>query len=409
MKNLLSLLAVLFTIGLSAQTAPAKLQIFLDCDWRCDDDYLQQELKYVNFMRDRQEAEVFMQMIRQRSGNGGNQFSLQITGQESYAGMMDTLVFFTNPEDSDGVVRKAMLDNMQKALLPFLVKSDWSEKLSFTVDVPDQDSVVKDVVEDPWDNWVFRLSANGNVSGEQNFKRFNLNGRFNVSRVTAESKLFVSASLNNNSSEFKLEDETINTENNSANLFMLYAKSLSDHWSVGAFGNLRTSDFSNLKSSWSFKPAIEYSFVPYSENTTRELKALYRIGPVGNVYTDTTTFNVLEETLVQQNLNIEYKLIKDWGSIEFDINAKNYIRDFKQSSISFSPGIEWNVFKGFSLELFMDFTYIADRINISKDALSDEEILLGIRQLDSSFSYFSYFGISYRFGSQINNVVNTRF
>jgi len=118
---------------------------------------------------------------------------------------------------------------------------------------------------------------------------------------------------------------------------------------------------------------------------------------------------VLNETLIQQNLNIEYKLIKDWGSIEFDINAKNYIRDLKQSSISFSPGIEWNVFKGFSLDLFMDFTYIADRINISKDALSDEEILLGIRQLDSSFSYFSYFGISYRFGSQINNVVNTRF
>gem|GEM_PF-4519172 len=61
--------------------------------------------------------------------------------------------------------------------MPYIVKSKWVEKLQFTVDVPDEDSVGQVVVEDPWDNWVFRLSANGNISGEQNFKRFNLNSR----------------------------------------------------------------------------------------------------------------------------------------------------------------------------------------------------------------------------------------
>lgn len=359
-------------------------------------------------MRDRQEAEVFMQLIRQRSGNGGNQFSLQIAGQESFEGMRDTLTFFTNPEDSDGVVRKAMIDHIRKGLLPFVLKSAWADKVTFSVDVPDEGVAVAEE-KDPWDNWVFRMSANGNISGEQNFSNFNLNSRFNVSRVTNESKLFVSTSLNNQASRFDLETESIRTKNNSSSLFVLYAKSLSDHWSVGGFGQIRRSDFSNLKSSWAFKPAIEYSFVPYSENVTRELKLLYRIGPVSNKYNTLTTFNVIEETLIEQNIDLEYKLIKDWGSLEFDVEWDNYARDLKQSSLSFSPGLEWNVFKGFSIDLFASITYIANRINIPLDALTDEEILLGIRQLDSNFSYFSYFGISYRFGSQINNVVNTRF
>ena len=124
---------------------------------------------------------------------------------------------------------------------------------------------------------------------------------------------------------------------------------------------------------------------------------------------DETVFDLTEETLIQQNLNIEYNIIKDWGNFGLEFRYNNYVRDLSQMSISFGPELEWNIFKGFSIDLFANATYIADRINIRKGDLSDEEILLGIRQLDSSFSYGGFFGISYRFGSDVNNVVNTRF
>lgn len=414
MKYILSVVAIMFSLCVVAQSDSTstvssipKIQIFLDCQWRCDFEYFRQEMKYVDFMRDRQEAEIFMQLTRQRSANGGNQFTLQIKGQEdAYVGMSDTLFFFTNPEDSDAVVRTAMLDHIQKAMLPFVLKTAWRDKISFSIDAPEGD--VEETI-DPWDFWVFRLSANGNVNGEQSFSNFNLNSRFNVSRITDESKFFISYSLNNQRSRFDLETESIRTKNNASSLFLLYAKSLSDHWSLGGFAQFRRSDFSNLKSSWALKPALEYSFVPYSENATKEFKILYRIGVVGNEYNELTTFELLEETVIEQNIDIEYKLIKDWGSLEFDIEWDNYARDLKQSSFSFSPGLEWNVFKGFSLDLFASVSYIANRITIPLADLTDEEILLGIRQLDSNFSYFVFMGASYRFGSQINNVVNTRF
>ena len=402
-------MALVYTAMLSAQTSPDNIKIFLDCQWGCDFQYFRQELKYVDFMRDRQEAEVFMQLIRQRSGNGGTQFSLQVTGQEGYTGMQDTLVFFVNPEDSDNIQRKAILGSVEKGLLPYIMKSTWADKLTFSVEVPTVEEIEQTQIADPWNNWVFRVNANGNFRGEASFSNSYLQTRFTASQVTAESKFFLSARLENNKSTFELSDGTETNRNNSTNLFLLYAKSLSDHWSLGGFASAGSSDFSNIKSSYSIKPAIEYSIFPYSENTTKEFKILYRIGLVHNDYTELTVFDVLKQDIIQQNLDVEYKLIKDWGTIGIEFEVDNYPRDIKQSNISFSPEIEWNIFKGFSLNLFGRVSYIADRINITKASLTDEEILLGIRQLNSNFSYFGYFGASYRFGSKTNNVVNTRF
>ena len=412
MKTILALIiALLCTASLSAQnsSSPANIKLFLDCQWGCDFDYFRQELKYVDIMRDRQEAEVFMQLIRQRSGNGGTKFSLQITGQELYTGMLDTLTFFINPEDGESKQRKAILSHVQKGLLPYIVKSAWADRLTFDVEVPTQEEGEAVVEKDPWGNWVFRINANGFFRGESSFSNSNINTRVTASKVTAESKFFLSASLNNNRTKFELSSGTQENKNNSKNLYLLYVKSLSDHWSAGGFASAGNSDFSNIKSSYAVKPAIEYSVFPYSENTTREFKILYRIGLVHNDYTEITTFDVTKQDIVQQNIDIEYKIIKDWGSIGIDFGIDNYPRDIKESNISFGPELEWNVFKGFSLSLYSRMSYIADRINITKASLSDEEILLGIRQLDSSFSYFGHFGVSYRFGSQTNNIVNTRF
>lgn len=419
MKNLLILLAVLCPILLFSQTTdtisqvdlnqPDRIKIFLDCQGGCDQRYFRQSVGYADFMRDRQEASIFMQMIRQRSGNGGNQYSLQIQGQKEFEDIpQDTLTFFTNPEDSDSVVRDAMLQRIQKALLPYLIRTPWKDQIEFSI--PNSNNQEDVTEEDPWNAWVFRTGINGNINGESQFTSINLNGNFRISRVLESSKFFLSFWGSRQRSEFTLTDGTRSiNRNNSTNAFLLYAKSLSDHWSLGGFASWDRSDFSNLDSRWSFKPAIEYSFVPYSENTVRQFNIMYRIGPVFNNYKETTILGVDRETLIQQNLDIEYQLIKDWGSVELELEFNNFVRDLKQSSISFSPGVEWNIFKGFSLDLFASITYIADRINIPEGTLTDEEILLGFRQLDSNFSYFTFFGISYRFGSQLNNVVNIRF
>ena len=74
-----------------------------------------------------------------------------------------------------------------------------------------------------------------------------------------------------------------------------------------------------------------------------------------------------------------------------------------------NPNIEWQIFKGLSIDIGGYASFVGDRINIAKSDISDEDILLKIKQLDTDFTYFVYFGLNYRFGSKYNNYVNPRF
>jgi len=48
-------------------------------------------------------------------------------------------------------------------------------------------------------------------------------------------------------------------------------------------------------------------------------------------------------------------------------------------------------------------------LSLVKGGASREEILLKRKELATQFRYFTYFGLSYTFGSIYNNVVNPRF
>jgi hypothetical protein len=51
---------------------------------------------------------------------------------------------------------------------------------------------------------------------------------------------------------------------------------------------------------------------------------------------------------------------------------------------------------------------IQDRISVGYEDATTEELLLRRRLLETDYSYFSSIGLSYRFGSIFNNVVNPR-
>jgi hypothetical protein len=67
------------------------------------------------------------------------------------------------------------------------------------------------------------------------------------------------------------------------------------------------------------------------------------------------------------------------------------------------------LFKGFSVNMFGNYGWIRDQLYLPGGDYTEAEILLRQRALATSFSYWTSFGISYRFGSIFNNVVNPRF
>jgi hypothetical protein len=67
------------------------------------------------------------------------------------------------------------------------------------------------------------------------------------------------------------------------------------------------------------------------------------------------------------------------------------------------------LFKGFSVNLFGEFSRTRDQVYLPRGEASTEEILLRQRQLLTGYQYSFEFGFSYTFGSIFNNIVNPRF
>jgi hypothetical protein len=71
--------------------------------------------------------------------------------------------------------------------------------------------------------------------------------------------------------------------------------------------------------------------------------------------------------------------------------------------------IEWRIFKGFSVSYSMSYGFVHDQIGLPKGEATDEDVLLSLRQLQTDYTMWAYFSLSYTFGSIYNNVVNPRF
>jgi len=74
-----------------------------------------------------------------------------------------------------------------------------------------------------------------------------------------------------------------------------------------------------------------------------------------------------------------------------------------------SGSLNVRLFQGFSIRVSGNYSWIRDQLYLSGEGATNEQILLRQRQLETSFRYFTSFGIEYRFGSIFNNIVNPRF
>ena len=74
MTRLLALLAVALLLGTTAaaQETPARLRVFPDCD-NCFEDYLRNEIRWVDFVRQPQDADVQILSTTRETGGGGTE------------------------------------------------------------------------------------------------------------------------------------------------------------------------------------------------------------------------------------------------------------------------------------------------------------------------------------------------
>ena len=91
------------------------------------------------------------------------------------------------------------------------------------------------------------------------------------------------------------------------------------------------------------------------------------------------------------------------------LSYHNYFHDWSFFNLGVDLYANVRVTGGLSVYIMAFGGITRDQVFLVKGNASPEEVLARRRQLASGYNYYSSMGISYRFGSRLNNVVNPRF
>ena len=376
------------------------LNVFMEAS-----DHIRREIQYINYVRDIKDADVYIISTYQMTGSGGREYTYFLVGQKEFAGMRDTLTFTTTPDETTEGRREKEISTLKMGLMRYVARTPLSEY----IDIRFTEPLSETVTTDKWNNWVFRPSLSAFLMGEKTFKTQYISGSISADRITEAWKFRFRVNYNYRVESYDLGDEVIKSTYNNQYAAAQVVKSLTDHWSYGGSVSVRASTYSNKDFQLNIMPGIEYNLFPYSESTRRQLRFYYSIGYSYANYTDTTIYNRMEEHLWEHDLSIAYRVIQKWGTIDVDLGYSNYLHDWSKNNLNFGGEISLRIAKGLSLNLYGSYSIIHDQLSLVKGGVSAEEILLQIKELETSYSYYCSFGFSYTFGSIYNNVVNPRF
>ncbi|TYA92184.1 hypothetical protein [Seonamhaeicola marinus] len=381
------------------------IKLFVECN--CDKNYIRQEIKHVDHVRDQGLANVMLFIYDLPNGSGGRTYKLEFTGNSSFEGITNTLSFDSNANMTPDDVRKRLTWRIGRGLLKYVIESDLAERVTYKIKGKPKQLEEKDI-KDPWHHWIFEVYGQGKFDKESSRKKFEYKVGFESDHVTEKWRIRGDAQLSQTTSKFIRNDQEFTSERERYWGAASIVRSLSDHWSTGIFGNLRHDTYTNIDFAWGFTPAIEYNIFPYSEVLKREIVFAYKIGFFNNDYIETTIFGEDNEAIFNHSIDMQVRYRQPWGNVYSRIRASSFLRDFSKNRLQINGSTSIRVIKGFSVRFSGNLAFIRDQINLPAGDASIEDVLLQQKQIATDFDMGLSVGVSYTFGSAFNNIINTR-
>ncbi|MEM1093067.1 MAG: hypothetical protein AAGJ10_00570 [Bacteroidota bacterium] len=393
-----------------ALAATDRLRVYLDCDG-CDETHIRAEITLVNYVRDPEQADVHLFITNQRTGSGGRQYELSFLGREAFDSIEYTFTHTVDPVTTTDERREAINDAIRAGLTPYVLQREPLSAVDVTYAQADVADVAAAMENDPWKHWVFRAYI-GDIELELESNRTVFDSRWGIfaDHVTDDWKLRFRPYFNYDFVRISRDDDDDVTSSISRHGVETYAiKSLDQHWSVGLFAEYLTRNDRNLKHEVELLPGIEYSILPYDEATRRAITIVYQVGATYVDYFEQTIFDKLQETLFRQRLRASVAIRQPWGNIFSGLEGSHFFNDFTKRRAEFFGSVSVRLIEGLSVEIGGQFEMIQDQLNLPKGDATLEDILLQQRELATDFVLSGSIGLSYTFGSDFANVVNTRF
>ena len=379
-------------------------KIYIDC-YECDLDYIRENIQFVNYVRDRNVADVHVLFSKQYTGSGGKEYTLDFIGKNRFKNKKDALTFIYEKTDSEDQFRQKIVKSLKLGLIQFVAKTPLAKdiNISFSKPVTKEKETI-----DKWNNWVYRISLGGFVSGEKSYNNLNSWGSLSANRVTEKWKTYISIHGSYNEKNYNW-DEKVKVVTRNQSFYANLIKSLTNHWSAGFWANVYTSTYSNIDLSVQFYPGIEFNYFPYSESTRKQLRFQYKVIPYYNDYSEETIYFKTKEVLFKERITIVLELVQSWGSNTTTLSGSHYFHDFDKNALELYNSLSINIIKGLSFDITGEIELVHDQLALPLSEINIEDVYLHQKELESSYEYWCSFSFSYSFGSIYNNVVNPRF
>jgi hypothetical protein len=165
---------------------PERLAVFLDCG-SCDETFIRQGMTYVDYVRDRQVADVHVLVTQQNTGAGGEAQTFDLIGLGPFQAMDFSTVYTTSVSATEAEERDGFLRTLQALLVPYLMRTPMGERVRVEVDVPDEaDTEQAQPADDPWNYWTIEVYADGSADFEAQQRAFDTRYGVYVNRVTED-------------------------------------------------------------------------------------------------------------------------------------------------------------------------------------------------------------------------------
>lgn len=417
-KQFLALVFVCLLIRASSQPAvPAqRLKVFIDCiNAHCDMDYIRTEINIVDFLLDRQAADVHILITEQETGGGGREVQFIFFGQNQLKQMAaDTIRFSTGANATDFERREFFIKYLKLGLTPYILKTGQAKDIVIEMKKKGDDSARSAITKDPWNYWVFRIGVDGHFDADEVYKSSRWSGDLSANRVTDKIKIGFEADAGKNQDSYELEDssgakEKIVNKNEDYELSHYLVKSLTGHWSYGYEVAFSRSTFSNNKGRALFRTGFEYDIFPYKEVNTKLFTISYLVDVQQKAYFDTTLYDKTKEVLFGHGLEAKLRINQKWGTVFFGTEYHNYLHNWKYLNLEVNAEVDIRITGNLTFNIYTSAALIRDQLYLPKEGATSQEVLTRRRQLASGYRIFTYFGLNYRFGSKLNNFVNPRF
>lgn len=385
------------------------LNIFLDCPW-CDKNYIKQVIPFVNYVTNKDEADVHVFVRRQVNGGGGGDYTIDFIGHGDFDEINDQLKFISPIDETADETREARSGMIAMGLMKYVARTPVGRNIKISYlnkEVPERilNPTIKD---DPWDSWMFRLRGSGSFSKDENYQSTRANTTFSADRVTPYLKIEFDARYDHRQTKYT-SDELEDSFRKNWSLRGMVAKSIGTNWAAGGRFSTSGDSYNNYDLSTSLGPALEYNFFPYEESFKHQVRVQYGLSGILNDYKDTTYYMKTEEALLKHYLSMAAGFNQPWGSGYFSVTGSNYLHNFSLNNLGIRGSINYRIYKGLSVNLDTRANLIHDQINLPKEDASEQDVLTKQIALQTGYYYSLEFGLSYSFGSIYNNVVNTRF